>query len=210
MYDQPVRPESLGLIARGLAQDIFSHTGTSTTLVEGEYDYNAMTGLVIRDLELAMTAEFIRLRMASSAEARRQEADARDDEARKELEQFPDYVVRTPCGEVLPDDFIGCMCDVCNEALTREVSERNALPLAEKLGLRDDPTDESQAQLLAMAREARQVNALSERSSVNAPEGAWCTKCVRFHTLWGCDDLECVYCYEGGHQTLHVPTGMSA
>ena len=70
MYDQPVRPESLGLIARGLAQDIFSHTGTSMTLVGDDYDYNAMTGLVIRDLELAMTAEFIRLRMASSAEAR--------------------------------------------------------------------------------------------------------------------------------------------
>jgi hypothetical protein len=76
--------------------------------------------------------------------------------------------------------------------------------------VRADPTDESQAQFLATVREARQVNALSERPSVNAPEGAWCTKCVRFHTLWGCDDLECVYCYEGGHHTLHVPTGMDA
>ena len=162
MYDQPVRPESLGLIARGLAQDIFSHTGTSTTLVEGEYDYNAMTGLVIRDLELAMTAEFIRLRMASSAEARQREAEARDDEAREELEQFPDYV-------------------------------------------RNDPTDESQAQLLAMSR---------------GDWGAWCNDCNCHHGIHGCDDLGCKHCYEEVEtldlasftslgEELHTPTGTS-
>jgi hypothetical protein len=197
MYDT-LSYGTLAPIAERLAREIFAMTGLNETLVTHEYDYSTLAGIAVREIELLMSAEFLTLRNSENHRERQREAEARE------------TGIRTACGQVLPDDFIGCLCDVCDEALQREVSERNALPLAEKLGLRDDPTDESQAQLLAMTREARQVNALSERPSVNAPEGAWCTKCVRFHTLWGCDDLGCVYCYEGGHQTLHIPTGMSA
>ena len=210
MYDT-LSYGTLAPIAERLAREIFAMTGLNETLVTHEHDYSILAGIAIRELELLMTAEFITLRSSENHRERQREAEAHE------------TGIRTACGQVLPDDFIGCMCNVCDEALAREVRERNE-DIAFVKDVEDAMTREARERNEdiafvkdvedAMAHEARQVfdllNALSERPSVNAPEGAWCTKCVRFHTLWGCDDLGCVYCYEGGHQTLHVPTGMSA
>ena len=92
----------------------------------------------------------------------------------------------------------------------RQVSNRERQREAEaREVVRADPTDESQYQFLATVREARQVNALSERPSVNAPEAMWCNECNCRHTLWGCEDLGCVNCYEEV-ETLHTPTDTSA
>jgi hypothetical protein len=165
MYDS-LSYGTLAPIAERLAREIFAMTGLGETLITHENDYSVVAGIVMREIELLMTAEFITLRSSEYHRERQREAEARDDEACKELEQFPDYV-------------------------------------------RNDPTDESQAQLLAMVREASQVNALSERPSVNAPEAMWCNECNCRHTLWGCDNLKCEHCYEEV-ETLHIPTGAGA
>jgi hypothetical protein len=148
MYDS-LPFETLEPIARRLAREIFAMTGLGETLIMHENDYSVVAGIVMREIELLMTAEFITLRSSEFHRERQREAEARDDEACKELEQFPDYV-------------------------------------------RNDPTDESQAQLLAMSR---------------GDWGAWCNDCNCHHGIHGCDDLGCKHCYEEV-ETLHIPTGV--
>ena len=197
MYE-PLSRDIMEPIAQTLVDAILTQTGSKTmTLVAGEADHNILADVVLRELRSYMGDGFLEAYIMGNStyqRERQREAEARDDEAREELEQFPDYVrndeVRTACGVVLQEDEIGCLCVVCDEALQREVREANAL------------------------------NALSERPSVNAPEATWCSECNCRHTLWGCDNLKCEHCYEAVEtldlasftslgEELHTPTDTS-
>ena len=140
MYDS-LAYGTLAPIAERLAREIFAQTGLDETLITHENDYSVVAGIVMREIELLMTAEFITLRSSENHRERQREGEERE-RVRKEEAMAAIQIglepreaeVRTPCGEVLPECILGCLCDVCDEALTHEVRERNALPLHEKFG----------------------------------------------------------------------------
>ena len=80
MYDS-LSYGTLAPIAERLAREIFAQTGLDETLITHENDYSVVAGIVMREIELLMTAEFITLRSSENHRERQREAEARDDEA---------------------------------------------------------------------------------------------------------------------------------
>ena len=88
MYDS-LAYGTLAPIAERLAREIFAQTGLDETLITPENDYSVVAGIVMREIELLMTAEFITLRSSENHRERQREGEERE-RVRKENAQIHD------------------------------------------------------------------------------------------------------------------------
>ena len=77
MYDS-LAYGTLAPIAERLAREIFAQTGLDETLITHENDYSVVAGIVMREIELLMTAEFITLRSSENHRERQREGEERE------------------------------------------------------------------------------------------------------------------------------------